>query len=182
MIAQTKNNKDIFIRQISGEDFHALNIYLNELSDDTKKRFGPHYYDVDSLNKFYSTPGHIGIIAEEPEHRKIVAYSIIKMGYVVHDKPRLESLGLYASNEAVCTFAPSVADEWQSVGIGDLMLSYIHSILIQQDINHIILWGGVQADNQKAINYYLKNGFKILGEFEYHGRNYDMVFKFDLEE
>ena len=37
------------------------------------------------------------------------------------------------------------------------------------------LWGGVQCNNEKAVNFYLKHGFRILGQFEYNGWNYDMV-------
>jgi hypothetical protein len=43
------------------------------------------------------------------------------------------------------------------------------------ETNRIILWGGVQVENKKAVGYYLKNGFSILGQFEYNGANYDMV-------
>jgi RimJ/RimL family protein N-acetyltransferase len=29
----------------------------------------------------------------------------------------------------------------------------------------MILWGGVLADNHRAIRYYEKNGFRLLGRF-----------------
>jgi len=37
------------------------------------------------------------------------------------------------------------------------------------------LWGGVQRYNEKATRFYLKNGFKRLGSFEYNGWNEDMM-------
>lgn len=39
----------------------------------------------------------------------------------------------------------------------------------------IILWGGVQAGNEKAVSYYLKHGFRTVGQFEHNGNNYDMI-------
>jgi ribosomal protein S18 acetylase RimI-like enzyme len=35
--------------------------------------------------------------------------------------------------------------------------------------------GGVQSDNENAINFYTKAGFKMLGSFEHFGTNYDMM-------
>ncbi|TAE53568.1 MAG: GNAT family N-acetyltransferase, partial [Bacteroidetes bacterium] len=39
----------------------------------------------------------------------------------------------------------------------------------------IILWAGVQGDNEKAKQFYRKQGFRTLGQFDFHGLNYDMV-------
>jgi GNAT superfamily N-acetyltransferase len=63
--------------------------------------------------------------------------------------------------------------------VGTAMLNFILEYLRLNSIQRIILWGGVQADNEKAVQYYLKNHFPILGEFEYNGRNYDMMYKLD---
>lgn len=79
------------------------------------------------------------------------------------------------SNTSDCTFAPSVADAWQSCGVGNSLFQFILSSLKATEVKRIILWGGVQIDNEKAVNYYKKNAFKTLGQFYYNGENYDMV-------
>lgn len=109
------------------------------------------------------------------KENKIIAYSVLKAGYLEHDRQRLESYGLQLSHTSDCTFAPSVADSWQGMGIGNGLLRFIIPDLKAMGISRIILWGGVQMDNEQAVTYYVRNGFKILGRFSYNGENYDMA-------
>jgi len=169
-----KNGREIVLRRLNLSDLSALAVYLESLGEATRKRFGPHPYNLHSLNDFYHTPRNIGFLAVD-DAGTIVSYSVIRIGYLDHDRLRLESYGLILDSTTDACFAPSVSDEWQSLGIGDLMLSYILDELRLLDFRRVILWGGVQADNEKAINYYLKNGFRTLGQFEYHGLNLDMM-------
>ena len=55
--------------------------------------------------------------------------------------------------------APSVSDEYQSKGLGNRLLEVMISKLKEMHRKHLILWGGVQADNSKALAFYEKNGF-----------------------
>lgn len=171
----TRNNKNIRIGQYCSDDLDKLHHYLQNLGEATRKRFGPHPFDRTSLLDFHASPEHTGYIATEYETGKIIAYAIIKDGMLHHDIPRLQSYGLQPDAIGDCTFAPSVADDWQSCGIGDGVFRFILADLSEKKRKRIILWGGVQADNRKAVNYYLKNGFKTLGQFEYNGSNYDMI-------
>jgi len=125
------------------------------------------FYKNDSRNS--------GYIAIDNETQKIIAYSILKYGFPEHDSSRLQSYGLTLNHRIDSTFAPSVADVWQSKGIGNSLFLYILRELQFTEIKRIILWGGVQSDNLKAVNFYKKNGFMILGEFEYNGSKYEMV-------
>ena len=176
MIAQTKNNRKILLRRLISADFDKLSDYLHQLSPETLRRFGPHGFDKEAIRDlFENTHTHIGCIGLESETSEIIAYSILKIGYLEHDSFRLQSYGLALDMETDCTFAPSVADAWQSLGVGNCMFQFVLSELKALRVKRIILWGGVQADNDKAVNYYLQNGFRILGEFEYNGRNFDMI-------
>jgi GNAT superfamily N-acetyltransferase len=178
MLIETKNTKPVRLSKLNLQEIEPLAHYLHELSPDTKKRFGPHQFDKDSLFEFYSTSNqNCGYVAYDIETGKIIAYSIIKIGFLEHDSERLSAYGLQLSQTSDCTFAPSVADAWQSMGLGNKLFQFIISDLKTQNINRIILWGGVQAGNEKAVNYYLKNGFSILGNFHYNGDNYDMAFE-----
>lgn len=177
MLIKSKNNKSLLLRQLSPDDIDKLADYFLRLGPDTIKRYGPHKFDKQSLFELYQNPGfHKAYIAEEIETSEIIAYSIIRTGYLEHDSFRLQSYGLTLDDKTDCTYAPSVADEWQSLGIGNSLFLFMLADLKTKGIKRIILWGGVQCDNQKAVNYYLKIGFSILGEFEYNGKNFDMVF------
>ena len=176
MLIETKNNQKISLNNLSSNDLDHLADYLHQLSHDTKKRFSPHGFDMQSLIDIYTrSDKYHGYIAREMEENIIVAYSIIKIGYLEHDRERLASYGVKPDENTDSTFAPSVADKWQGMGIGNQLLQFIISDIKSKQINRIILWGGVQMDNENAVNYYLKNGFKILGHFSYHGDNYDMA-------
>jgi diamine N-acetyltransferase len=177
MIIQTKNKREVLLSVLSTNDLDALLYYLDHLSNETKKRFGPHPFDRAAVINFYKDPeSHKGFVAFDTATGAIIAYAIIKTGYLHHDSQRLQSYGLSLSNLTDCTYAPSVADEWQGLGIGNSLFHFILSVLKPLAFERIILWGGVQADNTNALNYYTKNSFTILGQFDYNGLNYDMVY------
>jgi ribosomal protein S18 acetylase RimI-like enzyme len=180
MTIKTKNNRQVVLRKLTLADYDNLFLYLDNLSLVTKKRFGPHPFDKQSILDFYQKDKHRGYVAHDPETLGIVAYSIINIGYLEDDGYRLQSYGLTLDDKTDCTFAPSVADSWQGCGIGNSLFKFIVSDLKLLEIKRIILWAGVQASNDKAVNYYKKNGFQTLGEFYNHnGKNYDMVLNLD---
>ena len=172
---QTKDTKHFKIRKFLLSDCENLCSYYNRLSDETRNRFGPHPFDKQSIVDIYNNPLNFGYLAIDNQTDEIVAYAIVRIGFLEHDRNRLESYGLILDPETDATFAPSVADEWQSCGIGNRLFNFIMDDLKSKGIQRIILWGGVQCTNGKAVNYYKKNNFRILGEFEYHGANYDMI-------
>ncbi len=106
----------------------------------------------------------------------MIAYAIIRHGYLEHDSPRLSAYGLQLNHQTDGSFAPSVADNWQGKGLGKELFDFILPELSARGINRIILWGGVQRNNERAVRYYQKLGFQSLGHFEYHGMNTDMAY------
>ena len=169
-------HQQILCRELATTDIHALHQYLQQLGDETKKQFGPHSFEIDALIHFYNADaGLTAYIAEDTVQGSIIAYAILKNGCLLHDRERLESYGLQTNDTNCCTFAPSVADNWQSKGIGKTLFNHIVANLKGRGIKKIILWGGVQASNKKAMNFYRKMGFQTLGTFEYNGANFDMA-------
>lgn len=170
------NNIEVQLRKVRPEDVHPLAEYLSLLGPVTRIRFGPHGFDPDDLSSVYGPPSlYTGYIALEKQTQRIIAYAVVKKGFLAHDTHRLQSYGLILSEETDATFAPSVADDWQGRGLGVALFNYIKSDLSQQSIRRIILWGGVQASNAHAVGYYQKLGFTTLGAFEYQGSNFDMM-------
>jgi GNAT superfamily N-acetyltransferase len=164
------------MRRLTAAYLDPLHEYLLGLSEETKRRFGPHPFDKEALVELFShTEKYSGYVATETETLKIIAYSIIKRGFLDHDRPRLESYGLNLDPATDATFAPSVADEWQGLGVGTQLFQFMIHGLQAEGVKRIILWGGVQCDNLKAMCYYRKLGFTILGQFDYYGQNYDMM-------
>lgn len=157
-------------------DLPLLLDYLQQLSPATRKRFGPHPFDEAAILRFYADPFDVwGFLAKSAETGAIVAYAPVKRGYLEHDRLRLEAYGLSLNQHTDCTFAPSVADAWQGLGLGGQLFDFIQTELQVCGIQRMILWGGVQASNVPALRFYEKMGFRVLGAFEYEGENWDMV-------
>ncbi|NVO18400.1 MAG: GNAT family N-acetyltransferase [Bacteroidetes bacterium] len=165
----------VVVRKIQPGDLDLLLEYFTYLGPETRSRFGPHAFDRETLIQIYlNSLNYLGYIAIENETGKIIAYSVIKIGYLEHDSDRLCSYGLTLDARKDCTYAPSVSDEWQSLGVGKAMFQFILTSLIASGFKRIILWGGVQSKNEKAVNFYRNAGFRKLGTFEYKGMNTDM--------
>jgi diamine N-acetyltransferase len=176
MIFTTKNNREVELRKLGTEDLEKLAVYLQNLSPETKSRFGPHGFKLENLKHlFLASDEFFGFIAEETYSSDIIAYSVIKNGVLEHDRSRLESYGMQINSQTDYTFAPSVADAWQSQGVGIALYNFLLIDLKLKGFRRIILWGGVQAGNEKALGFYQKLGFESLGQFEYNGWNYDMI-------
>ena len=100
-------------------DCNQLIGYYNRLSDETKNRFGPHHFDKQSIVDIYNDQCNLGYLAIDSLNDRIVAYAIVRIGFLEHDRNRLECYGLILDPKTDATFAPSVADEWLSFGIGN---------------------------------------------------------------
>jgi ribosomal protein S18 acetylase RimI-like enzyme len=175
---QLKNGKPVEIRLLESKDREKLFDYFQCLSAESRSRFGPHPFDKETVSVICANPnGEIRrYIAIDISSGRVVAYMLIKQGMIEWDESRYavrqES---YDYNTSV-TFAPSVADAWQSSGLGIIMNEVIEEDLNKRGIRNIILWGGVQATNEKAVNFYRKLGYQYLASFWHDGKdNYDMV-------
>ena len=171
-----KDGRRIQLGRLTPLDYQDLESYLQQLSPETRQRFGPHRFDLSSIIEQYINPGsYLGFIARDEDSGAIIAYSILKKGFLEHERERLQSYGLATDHHNDYTFAPSVSDAWQGKGVGQYVFRHICNELSLMGAQRIILWGGVQCSNERAVHYYLKNGFRVLGMFEYNGRNYDMI-------
>lgn len=166
-------NETLQFSYFRSTDLPLLLAYLEHLSPATRKRFGPHAFDAASIAQFYADPFAVwGFIAKA--EGKIIAYAVVKPGGLEHETPRLHGYGLQVHPLYDCAFAPSVADGWQGRGVGVDFFHFIRSELNQKGVKRMILWGGVQADNEPALRFYAKLGFQRLGYFEHEGGNWDM--------
>ncbi|MCU0390550.1 MAG: GNAT family N-acetyltransferase [Thermoflexibacter sp.] len=175
MFISLQNNQTIILRKLDLQDTELLIAYWHGLSDETKKRFAPHVFDNQTIISLHKDVNYQGYIAQEAHTSAIIGYAIIKIGYLEHDKSRLEAYYLSLSNTTDCTFAPSVADAWHGSGLGTVLFNFVMNEAKDKGIKRVILWGGVQKSNMRAIRFYQKNGFRILGQFLYQGENYDMI-------
>jgi diamine N-acetyltransferase len=173
-----KKNIPVTISYLQKKDEKKLLDYFTQLSTATRSRFGPHSFDRDTVHDICNEPaGDIIRYVALNKQEEIIAYMLIKKGMNEGEQYRLRQNTIAYEESLFCTFAPSVADEWQSCGLGSAMYKTIESDIQANTVfRFIILWGGVQATNEKAIRYYEKHDFKTVGSFWYAGKNnYDMI-------
>jgi diamine N-acetyltransferase len=173
-----RNNETVFIRLLQSSDEENLFQYLLHLSPESRFRFGPHAFDRETVHNICAQlPGDTRrYIAEQQSTGYIVAYFLARLGMIEFDRKRYADRQQYFSESTTITFAPSVADAWQSTGLATVMNTFIENELKVMGIRHSILWGGVQATNEKAVKYYKKIGYQYQASFWNEEKdNYDMV-------
>lgn len=176
MIIRSKHQEAFMMRQLREPDYPLLQDYLSGLSRKTTDRFGPHGFDMLAIQKAYQDYFPLwGFIALDKTGQEVVAYTLIKLGLIPHERPRLHHYPGDWAEDHTATYAPSVADRWQGHGLAMAMLRAIIPQLRKRGIRNLVLWGGVIADNQPAIHFYNRQGFQILGQFQHNGTNLDMV-------
>lgn len=167
------------LRPLNSSDENRLFDYFHFLSPLTKSRYGPHPFDWETITAlcrggYKDYKSYVMVNGEQ----SFVAYSVVKKGYLEDEVPRLSKYSMPLDHEHDFTLAPSVADDYQSKGLGSLMLKLLFKELHRLKAQKVVLWGGVQESNQQAVQFYLKHGFRTLGYFQHHGKNLDMVKEF----
>ena len=163
-------------------DAEAIVNYYNQLSEASKQKFAPHPFTTAYLEgQILESKEYIAFIAKDSGTNKVIGYAITQLWVFDYDIQRWGNYGQSIQNvskEYAC-FAPSVADAAQHTGIGQQLLEQSIAELKVKGYKYIILWGGVKCTNIPALRFYLKNGFKLMGHFDYEGGNYDMLLTID---
>ena len=117
----------------------------------------------------------------EAERPEVAAYFILLLGLREHTAERYRNHGAPLDGLATCTFAPVVADAWQSRGVGSIVVAPVYDAARRLGFARCVLMGGTRAINHRAIRFYEKAGFRRVGDFTTHDPdgtpigNHDMV-------
>jgi GNAT superfamily N-acetyltransferase len=150
---------------------------LQYVSNASKEKFSPHHFSVEYLCDYIlENSNYLTIIAKNSMTDEVIGYAISQLWIFDYDIVRWQNYGIEINNrdKSYACFAPSVLDKFHHLGIGTLLLAETTINLSRLNYANLILWGGVKCYNVAAVNFYLKNNFKITGHFDYHGGNYDM--------
>jgi diamine N-acetyltransferase len=166
------NTQFIQIRLLKFDDSELLYKYCNGLSDLTKSRFSPHGFNEETIKKIcrnISKDNSFRFVAITTDTEQIIGYFIAKNGVSENDKIRFLQNKIHLKAEECCSIAPSVADDYQGSGLGKALFKFMIDYLKEQQKHHLVLLGGVQKENEKAIRFYQKMGFNEVGEFDRNG-------------
>ncbi|MBN1873759.1 MAG: GNAT family N-acetyltransferase [Anaerolineae bacterium] len=175
----------VTFRPLLARDARRLGQYFLGLSDETRRRYGPHPFDQATADMLcaelnYAQTLRMLATLDLEEAEQVIAYFILVLGVLERDAARYARLAIPLAPDTDCTLAPSVADAFQSRGLGSLMMEHLIRVAVRLGRKRMVLMGGTQATNARAIHFYQKHGFRKVGEFEKPPgfNNYDMILEF----
>ncbi|MBN8823843.1 MULTISPECIES: GNAT family N-acetyltransferase [unclassified Spirosoma] len=174
---QLSPDESIIIRLLDSTDAPKLTAYFKGLSAETRSYFAPHSFVEETVRHICKTlnPAEIvRLIATSADNQTIIAYVLLLAGATPSDAARYQALEIPINVETDFSIAPSIADAYQSRGLGSHLMKKALTIARAMHKERIVLWGGVQARNIRAHRYYQKYGFIEVGQFENDVLNFDM--------
>lgn len=175
-------NTVIEFRVVRPTDVQILGDYFLNLSAETKRRYGPHPFDRETAERLCAMTDptdtlRMVAIDSTGASQRVIAYFILILGIRQDDAARYDKLGIPLHSQTDCTLAPSVADEFQVKGLGSVLMTRLVENAKSLGRTRMVLWGGTQATNDRAIHFYHKHGFRAVGEFQEPPgfNNYDMI-------
>lgn len=170
------------IRPLDASDGQPLGGYFTALSPETRRRFGPHAFDQQTADDLCA---HIDVsrvlrmvaVLRGPAAENVIAYFILMFSVTRWERERYAGHGIVLEDARDCTLAPSVADAYQNVGLGGTVFGHVAALARRLGRARMVLLGGTQATNDRAVHFYMKQGFRTIGTFEYPDGvgNYDML-------
>jgi GNAT superfamily N-acetyltransferase len=177
-----RDGTPVVLRALTSSDAQTLGDYFLSLWAETKRRYGPHPFDRATAEALCAAVDPSSILrllgtVQGAGGEQIIAYFILILGIREDDAHRYDKLGIPLNAETDCTLAPSVADAYQSKGLGSLVMQHLLDVARCMGRQRMVLWGGTQATNDRGIHFYHKHGFRTVGEFEEPPgfNNYDMI-------
>lgn len=174
-----RNLITVMTRLFTVEDHLKLFHYLHSFDEQSARFFAPHPSDLTSIQTFYEDPLHRGWCAVDNISGSLVGYAILRLDIPTHDRERMAGYGFRPDSRIDASFAPSVAAESRGTGLADELWSRVLRDAFEHGRRRIFLWGGVKAENHRAIRFYERHGFIRIGVFYHEGENVDMVYLVD---
>jgi diamine N-acetyltransferase len=160
------SGETLILRPLMQSDIEALTAFLEQLSAETRRLSTFPSYDRETAQSVCDA------IARYDKLRLVVdaggrIVGLIEFSIDVpsDDLDRYEGYGVALDPMTARRFGPTLADDYQNRGLGSIVFPHVATIASRFGKPRIILWGGVLADNTRAIHYYTKCGFRVGGEF-----------------
>lgn len=171
---QTQIAKHLVLRPLSRHDAAALSSYFDALSPASKRRFQPHPLTPEMAEALCAADAAATRRFVIEAGGRLIAYFILEPDMAVHEAARYEPFGISLKSGQDFLFAPSVADEHQGQGIASLAMPHLISEARRHGARSLVLMGGTQATNARAIAFYEKFGFRRFGGYQTEVFNHDM--------
>jgi GNAT superfamily N-acetyltransferase len=166
----------MYTRIATAADVENIVSFYQQLQEATRRLYAPHSMDREAIQQQVANPDYLMLLSFE--ETDLAGYQVFLKGVFPWERDRYKQYGI-TLNQHTASYAPVLGDNFQGRGLGASMLEQALPLLKAAGIRQLILWGGVQCANIRAVNFYLKNGFRIVGYFDWEGANYDMISTID---
>lgn len=162
------------LRSISVNDIITLADYFTALSEDTKRRFQPHPLTAEYAENIARSPSETSIRTILLDGSKVIGYFILETAMSPHEAGRFAEHGIELVSGSDVLFAPSILDEYQNKGLASEVMPILIDFLKRKNFRSLVLMGGTQETNSRAIAFYEKFGFVKCGGYQTEFFNHDM--------
>lgn len=164
----TSDGENLIIRPLESTDVDALAQFFHALSPQT--RYFATFEDDDGTTAqewcdAIARYDKLRFVIQPQGSPRIVGVLEFSFAITEADSLRYTAYGITLDAQTDCRFGPTLADDYQNRGVGTLVLPFSTEVARRFGKRRMILWGGVYTDNERAIRYYEKNGFRRVGTF-----------------
>lgn len=175
MIIKDKSGNPFNYRRLEKCDSITLGLYFENLSAESKSRFGPHPLTYQYAHKIcYSENDPAQRFIALLPNGDIAAYVILDFDMIEHERLRYLNYGIELKAKKDVFFAPSVLDAHQNNGLASAIMKKIIGYANKNEIRSLVHLGGTQEPNKLALGFYQKFGFQQLGGYQTEVFNIDM--------
>jgi len=167
----TNGGEKLRIRPLENKDAQKLADFLSALSPETRHFSMFESYDIVTAQELCDAIARYDKLRFVVENSASHIVGLLEFSFAIMESDLARYSGYNITLDAAtdCRFGLTLVDAYQSKGVGTLALPFMKDVARKFGKTRLILWGGVLADNARAIRYYEKNGFKRLGNFSYPG-------------
>lgn len=162
------------LRTVSVNDALPLAEYFASLSEETKRRFQPHPLTAESAAEIARFPLGTAIRTILLDGAKVIGYFILETAMSPHEAGRFAAYGIELVSGKDVLFAPSILDNYQNKGLASEVMLVLIDFLKREKFQSLVLMGGTQETNSRAIAFYEKFGFVKFGGYHTEMFNHDM--------
>lgn len=162
------------LRHLAAHDTPALFDFFESLSPASKRRFQPHPLTLDAARGLCEAASSSTLRLVVLAHSRIVAYFILEPQVSPHEVGRYRDHGIELEAGKDWMFAPAVTDRLQNEGIASEAMPHLLTMARAAGARSLVLMGGTQATNARAIAFYEKFSFKRHGGYQTEVFNHDM--------
>ncbi|WP_405760212.1 GNAT family N-acetyltransferase [Streptomyces sp. NBC_01420] len=177
------DGSDVVFRPLVHGDAERLAGFLGGLSGETRRMSPFDGYGLVAATELCDAIARydkLRLVVEDLVSGRIIGLVEFSLDLVAGDIARYREAGI-GLGATDCRFGVTLADDHQGRGVGSRVFPLVTDVARRFGRKRVILFGGVLAENARAIRYYEKNGFRAVGSFTGGDgvRSLDMVLDLD---